>query len=140
MTGMTGQRRFLLVALLPTFFFLACFYVYPTVFNLETSATDLSLFGLRKGGDWVGLDNYVELLASGDFRRVLWNTVVWLTLIGVTVRIVLGLALAFLLNSPRAEALAAADLRQDPADRALGDAAGGRDRGVALDPGSARRH
>jgi multiple sugar transport system permease protein len=100
MTGMTGQRRFLLVALLPTFFFLACFYVYPTVFNLETSTTDLSLFGLRKGGDWVGLDNYVELLASGDFRRVLWNTVVWLTLIGVGVRILLGLALAFLLNSP----------------------------------------
>lgn len=96
----TSERRFLLVALLPTFFFLACFYVYPTVFNLETSATDLSLFGLKKGGEWVGLDNYVELLASGDFRRVLWNTVVWLTVVGVGVRILLGLALAFLLNSP----------------------------------------
>jgi len=96
----TGERRFLMVALLPTFFFLACFYVYPTVFNLETSVTDLSLFGLRKGGAWVGVDNYVELLASGDFRRVMWNTVVWLTLVGVGVRIILGLALAFLLNSP----------------------------------------
>ena len=96
----TDQRRFLLVALVPTFFFLACFYIYPTVFNLETSFTDLSLFGLRKGGDWVGIDNYVEILASGDFRRVVWNTVIWLTVVGVTVRIALGLALAFLLNSP----------------------------------------
>ena len=39
-------------------------------------------------------------LASRDFRSVLWNTVVWLTLVGVGVRILLGLALAFLLNSP----------------------------------------
>jgi multiple sugar transport system permease protein len=96
----TDQRRFLLVALVPTFFFLACFYIYPKVFNLETSFTDLSLFGLRKGGEWVGIDNYVEILASGDFRRVVWNTVIWLTIVGVSVRIALGLALAFLLNSP----------------------------------------
>ena len=93
------ERGFLLTALVPTFFFLACFYVYPTVFNLETSVTDLSLFGLRRGGEWVGVANYVELLTSGDFRRVVWNTVVWLTLIGVGVRIVLGLALALLLDS-----------------------------------------
>jgi multiple sugar transport system permease protein len=96
----SDRRHFLTVALVPTFFFLACFYVYPTVFNLETSFTDLSLFGLRKGGDWVGIENYLEILASGDFRRVLWNTVIWLTLVGVGVRILLGLALAFLLNSP----------------------------------------
>jgi multiple sugar transport system permease protein len=83
----------------PTFFFLVSFYLYPTLFNLETSFTDLSLFGLKKGADWVGVDNYVELFRSGDFRRVLWNTIVWLTLVGVGVRILLGLALAFLLNS-----------------------------------------
>ena len=93
-----GGRGFVLLALVPTFFFLVCFYVYPTLFNLETSFTDLSLFGLRKGGEWVGFENYAELFASGDFRRVLWNTIVWLTLIGVGVRILLGLALALLLN------------------------------------------
>ena len=38
-------------------------------------------------------------LSLPDFRRVVWNTVVWLTIVGVSVRIVLGLALAFLLNS-----------------------------------------
>src|SRR5262245_13281823 len=85
--------------LVPAFFFLVCFYLYPTVFNISNSLTDLSLFGLRRGGDWIGVDNYVELVTSADFRRVLWNTVIWLTAIGVTVRLVLGLGLAFLLTS-----------------------------------------
>src|SRR5258706_3440291 len=96
---MTGSRRFIVTMLVPAFFFLICFYIYPTVFNIENSLTDLSLFGLRSGGSWVGVDNYVELVTSRDFRRVLWNTVVWLTIIGVAVRIVLGLGLAFLLTS-----------------------------------------
>ena len=96
---MRGDGRFVVTMLVPTFFFLFCFFIYPTVFNIETSFTDLSLFGLKKGGDWVGLENYIELMKSRDFQRVVWNTVVWLTIIGVTVRIVLGLLLAFLLTS-----------------------------------------
>ena len=96
---MRGDRGFVLTLLAPTFFFLVCFYAYPFFFNIETSFTDLSLFGLRAGGAWVGLDNYLELMASPDFRRVLWNTVVWLTIVGVAVRILLGLALALLMTS-----------------------------------------
>jgi multiple sugar transport system permease protein len=94
-----GERRFILYMLVPAFFFLICFYVYPTLYNLENSFTDLDLFGLKKGGEWVGVANYVELMTSPDFRSVLWNTVVWLTLVGVAVRILLGLLLAFLLDS-----------------------------------------
>jgi multiple sugar transport system permease protein len=96
---MRGDRGFIVTMLAPTFFFLACFYVYPFVFNIENSFTDLSLFGLKQGGDWVGVANYLELMASPDFRRVLWNTVFWLTLVGVAVRILLGLALALLMTS-----------------------------------------
>jgi multiple sugar transport system permease protein len=94
-----GERRFAAVLLLPAFLFLAAFYLYPTLFNLQVSFTDLSLFGLRKGGQWIGARNYVELLAATEFRRVLWNTTVWLTLVGVSVRIALGVLLAFLVNS-----------------------------------------
>jgi multiple sugar transport system permease protein len=97
--AMQGDRRFIVTMLLPTFFFLVCFYAYPFIFNIENSFTDLSLFGLRDGGQWIGVANYLELVASPDFRRVLWNTVIWLTVIGVAVRIVLGLALALLLSS-----------------------------------------
>jgi multiple sugar transport system permease protein len=94
-----GDRAFVGLLLLPVLFFLAMFYIYPTVFNLQNSLTDLSLFGLRRGGRWVGVRNYVELLTSLEFRRVLYNTTVWLTLISVSVRIVLGLLLALLVNS-----------------------------------------
>ena len=54
-------------------------------------------------GDWIGIDNYIELIVSPDFQRVLMNTVVWLTIVGVFVRIVLGLLLALLLNSKTVE-------------------------------------
>ena len=97
-SGIRGERPFIIFMLMPAFFFLIMFYIYPTLFNLENSFTDLSLFGLKKGGEWVGIDNYVELVTSSDFRRVLFNTVVWLTIIGVSVRIILGLGLALLLN------------------------------------------
>jgi multiple sugar transport system permease protein len=96
---MKGERSFVVLMLVPAFFFLVMFYLYPTLFNLVNSFTDLSLFGLRQGGDWVGLDNYFELLTSDDFHRVLWNTAFWLTFVSVSVRIVLGLILALLLNS-----------------------------------------
>ncbi len=96
---MKGDSRFVVTMLVPTFFFLICFYLYPTLYNLNNSFTDLSLFGMKKGGEWIGLENYLELLTSRDFRNVLFNTVIWLTVVGVTVRIVLGLALAFLLTS-----------------------------------------
>lgn len=96
---MRGKRRFVVTMLTPAFFFLVCFYLYPTVFNVANSLTDLSLFGLRRGGDWIGVANYLELVTSPDFRRVLWNTVIWLTAIGVTVRLLAGLGLAFLLTS-----------------------------------------
>ncbi len=96
---MKGDRRLIVTYLLPALFFVFCFYLYPIVFNLENSFTDLKLGGLRRGGEWIGLENYFELFTSGDFRRVLWNTVVWLTIVGVVVRILLGLLLAFLLNS-----------------------------------------
>jgi multiple sugar transport system permease protein len=96
---MRSDRPFIVFTLVPAFFFLVMFYAYPAAFNLLNSFTDLSLFGLRQGGAWIGLDNYLELVTSPDFHRVLWNTVFWLTLVAVGARIVLGLLLALLLNS-----------------------------------------
>ncbi len=85
--------------LAPIFFFLLLFYGYPTLFNFYNSFTDLNLLGLKTGGAFVGLKNYVELLTSRDFFRVLWNTLFWLTAVSVILRLGLGLLLALLLNS-----------------------------------------
>jgi len=96
---MTRERMFVPLMLLPIFFFLFFFYGYPTLYNLYNSFTDLSLLGLKTGGAFVSLKNYVALLSSADFYRVLWNTLFWLTAVSVARRILLGLALALLLNS-----------------------------------------
>ncbi len=94
-----GERRFVVSMLTPIFCFLTLFYLYPTLFNLYNSFTDLSLLGLKKGGSFIGLKNYIKLLFSKNFHLVLWNTAIWLTAISVAVRIVLGFCLALLLNS-----------------------------------------
>jgi multiple sugar transport system permease protein len=83
----------------PTLALLLLFYGYPILENLRISFTDLSLLGLKRGGNWVGLDNYSEFFGSGDFRHVLFNTVIWLTATSVAIRLLLGLGIAVLLNS-----------------------------------------
>ena len=97
---MRGQRWFIVGMLAPAFVILALFYVYPTAQNLALSFTDLSLLGLKRGGNPVGLDNYREFVESPDFGRLLFNTVVWLTALSVGLRLLLGLGIALLLNSP----------------------------------------
>src|SRR5215211_677529 len=48
--------------------------------------------------DWVGLDNYRNVLQDGEFRTALWNTVAIVVPL-VTLRLVTGLALAVALNA-----------------------------------------
>lgn len=97
---MRGERSFIALMLAPTFAILAAFYAYPTFRNLAISLTDLTLLKLRRGGDWVGLANYREFLTSPEFGHLLFNTVVWLTALSVALRILIGLGMALLLNSP----------------------------------------
>jgi len=96
---MRGERLFIAGMLAPAFVVLALFYAYPTLQNLLVSFTDLSLLGLKRGGNWVGLDNYREFLTGPEFRHVLFNTVVWLTALSVALRLLMGLGIALLLDS-----------------------------------------
>lgn len=83
----------------PPFALLVLFYGYPIVDNLRISFTDLSLLGLKRGGAWIGLDNYREFFASGDLGHILFNTIVWLTATSIAIRLLLGLGVALLLDS-----------------------------------------
>ena len=83
----------------PTLALLLLFYGYPILDNLLISFTDLSLTGLKRGGSFVGLANYRELISQGDLGHLLFNTLVWLTATSVLIRLLLGLAIAVLLNS-----------------------------------------
>lgn len=85
--------------LLPTFLVIVGFYIYPTLYNLELSFTDITLLRMRQGGSWVGFENYREFLQSSSFFDIAFNTVFWLTAVSVVCRLCLGLLFALLLNA-----------------------------------------
>jgi len=97
---MRGGRLFIALMLAPAFLILGLFYVYPTFQNLAISLTDLSLLRLKVGGNFIGLDNYREFVQSPEFGHLLFNTVIWLTALSVILRLVIGLGMALLLDSP----------------------------------------
>jgi multiple sugar transport system permease protein len=69
--------------------------VYPLL-----AAIYLSLFSIYTPtleGSWVGLDNYAELLARGEFWRSLLNTLIW-TVGTLTLQILFGVGMALLLH------------------------------------------
>lgn len=99
MSPQMQDRMTIFWMLLPTFLILVGFYLYPTIYNLELSFTDITLLKLRQGGDFVGVENYTEFLSSSSFFDIAINTVFWLTAVTVVLRLILGLGIALLLNS-----------------------------------------
>jgi multiple sugar transport system permease protein len=84
---------------LPALLVLAAFFFGPALFNVVLSFRKVSLFELGRGGRWAGLQNFTRLLHDPLTWLSLRNTVVWLTLLTVGLRVVVGLAIALLLNS-----------------------------------------
>ena len=91
------QVAFFMLA--PIFVFLLFFYLYPAIFNIKISFTDLNFLKINKEPHYIGFRNYEGLIKSKDFVLLLVNTVVKLTIISVILRLVLGLLIAILLNS-----------------------------------------
>ena len=83
------------VLIAPTVLVFCAVILYPLV-----SAIYLSLFSIYTptlAGEWVGVDNYGELLAGGRFWNAVLNTLIW-TVGTLTLQIVCGVAVALLLN------------------------------------------
>jgi multiple sugar transport system permease protein len=79
----------------PTVVILCVVIVYPLL-----SAVYLSLFSIYTPtleGDWVGLDNYREIFASGAFWSTLGTTLVW-TVGTLSLQLLIGVGMALLLN------------------------------------------
>jgi len=79
--------------LAPTLLLLSLLALYPLGYALYLSMTTTQV-GVP--GQFVGARNFVRLLDTEIFTLTLWNTV-WYTLVAVTVKFVLGLALAVVL-------------------------------------------
>ena len=83
------------VLIAPTVLVFCAVILYPLI-----SAIYLSLFSIYTptlAGEWVGVDNYTELLASGDFWNAALNTLIW-TVGTLMLQLVFGVAMALLLN------------------------------------------
>ncbi|MDJ1018377.1 MAG: sugar ABC transporter permease [Paracoccaceae bacterium] len=79
----------------PTVLVFCAVIVYPLV-----SAIYLSLFSIYTPtleGEWVGLSNYRELLAKGEFWSSLWTNIIW-TVGTLTLQIVFGVGMALVLH------------------------------------------
>ena len=94
-----GKRAEPYLLLLPALAVLALFFFGPALFNIVLSLQRVSLFELGRGGQWIGLANFVALVRDPLTQLALGNTVLWLTLVTVSLRVGFGLALALLLDS-----------------------------------------
>ncbi|WP_368496454.1 carbohydrate ABC transporter permease [Herbiconiux sp. A18JL235] len=93
--SVTGRRSLTAwLFLTPTLLILIAFTVYPMVQAAYLSFTD---YNLIRAAQWVGLDNYVELLSDDAFWNAFGNTVLYAVVV-TPVTVVLALAFALMLN------------------------------------------
>lgn len=96
--GLTLATRHNLLGLAliaPTVLIFCAVIVYPLI-----SAIYLSFFSIytpTMEGEWVGLDNFRQLLGSDEFWRSLFNTLVW-TIGTLTLQLVFGVLVALMLH------------------------------------------
>ena len=79
---------------LPTVLVILAFAVYPILYSLWLSLLDNPL---SPSANLVGLNNYVRLFASSEFRSSIGTTLIF-TIIGVTLETIFGLGIALLIN------------------------------------------
>lgn len=95
-----GRSAIRLLPLVPAVLLLAAFMLGPIVYSLYGSLTDRALTGPRAADpQFVGLDNYVELLGSPEFWNSFVLTVVFVLASAVIGQNVLGMLLAVLMRS-----------------------------------------
>jgi len=96
--GKWEQRVKPYLYILPAYAALVFYLVYPAV------QTAVFSFANATSTEWVGLDNYTDLLGSSNFRDTLFNTLLWMAIVPV-VTVAMGLAVAVLADrlSPRWE-------------------------------------
>jgi alpha-glucoside transport system permease protein len=86
--------------ILPAYLAITIYLIYPAIQTVIDSFRDEASI------NWIGFENYTELLSSSDFRDTLFNTLLWILIVPAAT-VVLGLAVATLADrlKPGAENL-----------------------------------
>ena len=95
---MTQQQKIAYWFLVPAFLILGLVVIFPFGYNVVLSLSNMSM---RHFWDWkvTGLGRYVEVFKEGIFYSTLLKTFIW-TFVNVFFHVVIGVALALLLNRP----------------------------------------
>jgi multiple sugar transport system permease protein len=92
------QQRFMLFLVAPAALLLLLFQVVPIAIGANASFRDWALYNPKK--IWVGLDHYRAVLSDPAFLEVVLPNTFLFMLVSVTGALILGLAMALLLNRP----------------------------------------
>lgn len=88
------ERRTAYYMVLPTLVVILAVAFYPILYSIWLSLHEATLTNL---GDFVGVQNYVEMAQNGDFRGALLNSTVF-TVVSVTIEFAVGLGIALAIN------------------------------------------
>lgn len=80
---------------LPTLIVMAVTVFYPILWSIKVSLFESK--GIHKTGEFVGLNNYFQVLKSSFFQEAVWNTLGFVTTT-ILVELVLGFVIALILN------------------------------------------
>lgn len=94
----TGRRPYALT--LPALLVIGALFAFPSVYNVILAFQKLTPYESPGDAVWVGLRNFASVFTDPQIGSAAINTAFWLTAVTVTIRLVLGLALALLLQSP----------------------------------------
>lgn len=95
-TGQVKVNRLAYLYTAPAFFLMAMMIVYPFIFNIVISFSNMNLTHFR---DWhlTGLGSYLAVVADSSFWYFFFKTVLW-TVLNVVFHVGIGVSLALLLN------------------------------------------
>jgi arabinogalactan oligomer/maltooligosaccharide transport system permease protein len=91
-----GRNIFIIAFLLPAVIVMFGVIVYPFIYNIVISLSNMSLRHFR---DWriIGLRQYVKVFSEEIFYSVFFKTLIW-TFVNVSFHVVIGVFLALILN------------------------------------------
>ncbi|GAB4176266.1 MAG: hypothetical protein Kow00108_11570 [Calditrichia bacterium] len=90
------KNKIAYIYILPSFLVLAAVVLYPFIYNLLISVSNMSLTHFKS---WkiIGFTHYLNILMDKTFYVIFGKTVLW-TVLNVTAHVVLGVFLALILN------------------------------------------
>ena len=96
--GFDEKGRFMLLLVAPAALVLVCFEIIPILIGMNASFRDWSLVHPQK--TWIGPKQYIAVFTDPIFLQIVLPNTFILMIVSVSMSLILGLALASLLNRP----------------------------------------